>query len=633
KVHRNWLAVTHSKPLADWYWEDTSEWTLDYPPLFGYFEWALSQAAVYIEPDLVKITPCYEPSVAAVWFQRVSVMVVDVTMVLGVVAWCKGASMRRHSSAVPQGVACATCVGPLVLLNSGLFLVDHVHFQYNGFLLGLLLLSMGLIRQGRVLSGGATFACLLMLKHLFLALAPLYFVYLLRSYCCGASAQQLSKGVGGSGDVGRGGGSSVGEASRTPRRGDRKNPQRAVPSVSHEQARAVSREEAPSVRLSWKRLASLGSAVLFVFGSVLGPLCVSDGWTKDACLKQLGQLGVRLFPFGRRVETESDEPASIAGLVHAYWAPNVWAVYLFLDRALLASLKLAGLVAASDGKGSTTAGGLVRTEIMAMLPAVPTAVCLVLSVLACWPAFVRAWKSPSAQVFAWGVVHCSLSAFLVGFHVHEKALLVPAVVSALLASHSRAGARMYLRLSFLAAFSVFPLLPGPELRVLKVVLLIMHMMLATSLLEHRHAENIKDEGMAPTHSRVSERILAGHSSERSPCSAPGEPARKAGCSETELVGLTPGQRAGAGVGRVSTGGKCAPAAPGLWTRWDKAYVAGAGVIFVLGEVVHPLVFREGTLPFLPLMGVSVFGAVGVMACWGLSVSTFSTTVQGNEELM
>lgn len=64
-------------------------------------------------------------------------------------------------------------------------------------------------------------------------------------------------------------------------------------------------------------------------------------------------------------------------------------------------------------------------------------------------------------------MHCSLSAFLVGFHVHEKALLVPAIVSALLAFQSRAGARMYLRLSFLAAFAVFPLLPGPELRPLK----------------------------------------------------------------------------------------------------------------------------------------------------------------------
>lgn len=41
---------------------------------------------------------------------------------------------------------------------------------------------------------------------------------------------------------------------------------------------------------------------------------------------------------------------------------------------------------------------------MAVLPTVPTAACLFLSVLACWPAFVRAWKRPSAQVFAWGVV-------------------------------------------------------------------------------------------------------------------------------------------------------------------------------------------------------------------------------------
>lgn len=55
-----------------------------------------------------------------------------------------------------------------------------------------------------------------------------------------------------------------------------------------------------------------------------------------------------------------------------------------------------------------------------------------------------------------------------GYHVHEKALLVPAVVSALLAFRSEAAARAYLRLSFLAAFAAFPLLPGAELRVLKV---------------------------------------------------------------------------------------------------------------------------------------------------------------------
>lgn len=46
----------------------------------------------------------------------------------------------------------------------------------------------------------------------------------------------------------------------------------------------------------------------------------------------------------------------------------------------------------------------MRTEVMAVLPPVPAGACLLLSVLACWPALVRAWRSPSLQVFAWGVV-------------------------------------------------------------------------------------------------------------------------------------------------------------------------------------------------------------------------------------
>lgn len=74
-----------------------------------------------------------------------------------------------------------------------------------------------------------------------------------------------------------------------------------------------------------------------------------------------------------------------------------------------------------------------------------------------------------------GQVHCSLSAFLLGFHVHEKALLVPAVVSSLVALESRDGARMHLRLNFLAAFAVLPLLPGPDLAVLKVTSIAMRL--------------------------------------------------------------------------------------------------------------------------------------------------------------
>ena len=71
----------------------------------------------------------------------------------------------------------------LVLANGGLILVDHVHFQYNGFLFGVLLASVGSMISGHCLRSATLFVILLNLKHIFLYCAPAYFVYLFSSYC------------------------------------------------------------------------------------------------------------------------------------------------------------------------------------------------------------------------------------------------------------------------------------------------------------------------------------------------------------------------------------------------------------------------------------------------------------------
>ncbi|XP_050385010.1 probable dolichyl pyrophosphate Glc1Man9GlcNAc2 alpha-1,3-glucosyltransferase [Argentina anserina] len=173
EVHRHWLAITHSLPLSQWYLDETSPWTLDYPPFFAYFERLLSIFANLIDPQMVHLHNGLNYSEdTVVYFQRASVCVSDLVLLFGVyrLSWRLDPVRRK-------------LMWVLVVWSPMLVVVDHLHFQYNGLLLGVLLVSVSYLEEGRDLMGGFVFAVLLCFKHLFAVAAPVYFVYLLRHYC------------------------------------------------------------------------------------------------------------------------------------------------------------------------------------------------------------------------------------------------------------------------------------------------------------------------------------------------------------------------------------------------------------------------------------------------------------------
>lgn len=289
---------------------------MDYPPFFAYFELLLSKLASVVVPEANALSKEPVESQAILLYQRFTVMLSELVLV---------AAVYLYRQSRPSAV--------WVMLFPGLLYVDRtsytdIHFQYNGFLMGILMLSCYCIEHRRPLTGAALFAGLLCFKHIFLYAAPAYFFFLLKHY----------------------------------------------------------------VKGSPQRFLQLATVVLLVLITAFAPF-----------ISHLPQLLKRMFPFGR-------------GLTHAYWAPNVWALYNFAD--LVASAVLKGKFATEFTKG------LVHDPSHEVLFNVRPSFVLLLTV--CFSLWVgrRIWNDANPKRF---VEYVSLSCFgwfMLGWHVHEKAVLM-----------------------------------------------------------------------------------------------------------------------------------------------------------------------------------------------------------------
>ena len=149
-------------------------------------------------------------------------------------------------------------------------------------------------------------------------------------------------------------------------------------------------------------------------------------------------------------------------------------------------------------------------------------------------------------------VFCSLSSFMLGYHVHEKAIMTAIIPMTLLATNTRHMARLFIRTCMFGLFGILPLLFRPDELLFKVVLYVGWMCGVIYALETIHLDD------------------------------------RSGSQRRRTV----------------------------LTTVDRLSFVALSCVLIFMEVIHPIIFMpSGRLEFLPLMITSVICAVGLVWCW------------------
>lgn len=78
------------------YRQNTSEWTLDYPPFFAYFERLLSHVAHYVDSGMLQVKALDYDSWQTVYFQRATVIVSELLLVYALHLYLLAPSSSRQ---------------------------------------------------------------------------------------------------------------------------------------------------------------------------------------------------------------------------------------------------------------------------------------------------------------------------------------------------------------------------------------------------------------------------------------------------------------------------------------------------------------------------------------------------------
>jgi alpha-1,3-glucosyltransferase len=171
---------------------------------------------------------------------------------------------------------------------------------------------------------------------------------------------------------------------------------------------------------------------------------------------------------------------------------------------------------------------------------------------------------------------------MLGYHVHEKAILTAIIpMTLLLATNSRRATRLYIRTCTFGLFAILPLLYRPEELLLKAVIFIAWMCGVIYILENEEEQQGHHLGYGKN--------------------------RAGGGAGSFVVGV-------AGHQNQNEGGRKKRSA--ALTKVDLISFAILGSVLLFMEIIHPIVLMpSGRMEFLPLMATSVICATGLAWCW------------------